>query len=243
MRKLNSDLETLRERGYIEGYDISDFKKLDREALLNLLEDKQPIYRSAAAKVIRLKYDVCNINMANALLKQLSKEKKLYTKLEICSTLETGNQITAKEMISYIGKIGKNQHKTLPERPTLKQSYPLPRDLIARSLGRMRREIMPLLMEVLDSGDLIKIREVLDAIGFLSFYDRKAISYKCMNKVIHTIEYYREDNLILWKGIICLSAFPYPESIECLKNISESAEQPLFREEAKRALRVVRKFD
>ncbi len=240
MNKLNSDLETLRGRGYIEDYDISEFKELNRDALIKLLEDKDPVHRSAAAKVIRLKCDVCNVEMADILLKHLVKEKKLYTRLEICTTLESGNQVTAKEMVPYIGKIGKNQHKVLPERPSFKSSYPLPRDLIVRSLARMRREILPVLMEVLDSGDIDKIQEVLDAIGFLIFYNRQAGSHEYMNKVINTIETYKEDDVIVWKGILCLSAFPHAKSIEYLRNVSKTSKKALFREEAKRALKVMR---
>ena len=164
----------------------------------------------------------------------------MYTRLEICTTLESGNHITAKEMIPYIGLIGNNQHKVLPDRPSFKSSYPLPRDLIVRSLARMKREILPVLMEVLESGDVDKIQEVLDAIGFLIFYDRQAATQEYMKKVLKTIEMYKDDDVVVWKGILCLSAFPYTQSIEYLKNVSVMAEKDLFREEAKRALKVMR---
>lgn len=52
MNTLNSDLETLRGRGYIENYDLREFKELDRAELIKLLHDKIPVHQSAAAKVI-----------------------------------------------------------------------------------------------------------------------------------------------------------------------------------------------
>lgn len=178
--------------------------------------------------------------MADILLEQLYKEKKLYTRLEICTALESGNSITASKMIPYIGRIGNNQHRVLPDRPSLKSSYPLPRDLIVRSLARMKREIMPVLMEVLDSNDRDKIREVLDAVGFLAFYDRDAATAEYMNKVIETAQKHEEDEVITWKAIVCLSAFPYVKSREFLKSISENSKNNLFASEAKRALKVMR---
>lgn len=239
MNTLNSDIETLRERGYIEGYDMGKFNELDKTGLIKLLHDEFPVHRSAAAKIIRAKCNVDEVEMANILLEQLYKEKKLYTRLEICTTLESGNIITAKEMIPYIGKIGNNQHKTLPERPSLKSSYPLPRDLIVRSLARMKRDIMPVLMDALRSGETDKIREILDAIGFLTFYDRKAASVEYINKIIDTIEKFKNDKIITWKGIICLSSFPFVQSTKYLKEICENSKNELFVQEAKRAINLM----
>jgi hypothetical protein len=240
MNTLNSNLEILRGRGYIENYDLRKFQELDRDELIKLLYDIVPVHRSAAAKVIGLKYGAGEEKIADILLEQLYKEKKLYTRLEICTALESGNSITAKRMIPYIGRIGNNQHRVLPDRPSLKKSYPLPRDLIVRSLARMKREIMPVLMEVLDSNDTDKIREVLDAIGFLAFYNIEAASVQYMEKVIDTVEKHKEDDIITWKGIICLSAFPYVKSKEFLKNLSENSKINIFAEEAGRALKVMR---
>ena len=56
MNTLNSNLETLKGRGYIEDYDLRKFQELDRDELIKLLYDKVPLHRSAAAKVIGLKY-------------------------------------------------------------------------------------------------------------------------------------------------------------------------------------------
>ncbi|MGL4391896.1 MAG: HEAT repeat domain-containing protein [Fusobacteriaceae bacterium] len=240
VEKLNnkkSDLDLLRKRGYIENYDLIKFSELDKTELIKMLHDEMPVHRSIASKVLGLKYGLEDEQIVDALLEQLSKEKKLYTRLEICSTLENGSSLVAKKMISYLGKIGSNQHKFILSKPSLKSSYPLPRDLISRSLARMKREIMPVLLEVLDSDDLDKISEILDAIGFLAFYDKDATTMQDMNKVIETIEKYSNNKIIFWKGIICLSAFPFVETKKFLQNIIENNTNNLYVEEAKRSLK------
>lgn len=52
---------------------------------------------------------------ADELLQQLEKEKCLYTRIAICETLEAGDQRTAEKMALYLGRIGTNQYKTVPE--------------------------------------------------------------------------------------------------------------------------------
>ena len=41
-------------------------------------------------------------------------------------------------MVEYLGQIGNNQHKVLPTNGFNKKSYPLPRDIIARTLAHMK---------------------------------------------------------------------------------------------------------
>lgn len=237
---MNSDIETLRSRGYIENYDYSEFVTLERDELVCLLQDKEPVKRSIAAKVISTKFCMDDVEITNILLEQLSKERKLYTRLEICSSLEQGEEITAREMVRYLGKIGKNQHKVLPKRPSLKVSYPLPRDMIAGSLARMNTKIMPVLLEVLESDDEHKISEVLDAIGFMAFYDRKAVTNETLDQVLVVLEKYKSKDIITWKGIISLSGFPLQKSVEYLNKIVKETNNELFLGEAKRALEVMK---
>lgn len=51
----------------------------------------------------------------------LISEKALYTKLEICNILSTGNEMTIKKMIPYVGKIGKNQHHDIAKKVSMKK--------------------------------------------------------------------------------------------------------------------------
>ena len=58
---------------------------------------------------------------ADELLQQLEKEKCLYTRIAICETLEAGDQRTAEKMALYLGRIGTNQYKTVPETVSAKK--------------------------------------------------------------------------------------------------------------------------
>ena len=52
----------------------------------------------------------------------LVKEKALIIlKLEICDILTTGNELTIKRMIPYMGTIRGNQHRTIPEKVSKKK--------------------------------------------------------------------------------------------------------------------------
>lgn len=166
-------------------------------------------------------------------------EKKLYTRLEICNTLEKGNIETAKAMINYVGKIGSNQYKTLPDRPSNKISYPLPRDIVSRSLGRMDVVILPVLVNVLEGGDITKIQEVIDAIGFLVFYNPSVAKLEYLDKLIDIMRVYRSNDIILWKCITCLSAFPYEKAQNILLCISKDSTIDLFSKEANRSLKLI----
>jgi len=238
-----SDRNTLRSRGYIEDSSICEYKTWDKEALITLFRDTEAVKRSVAAKLLSIKFGVNTVNLARLFLEQLCKETKLYTRLEICTALEGGNEITATEMVQYIGKIGKNQHKTLPTRPSLKKRFPLPRDLIARSLGRMDEKIMPVLNKVLYSNDINKISEVLDAIGFLAFYNEAARTEQNLNSVLEVIDTYRDNSLIQWKGIICLTAFPFQASVNFLQDSIRNSINRLFVKEAERSLTILKRSD
>lgn len=235
---IGMDKNALKSRGYIEDVTIVDYLDLPKIELIQLLEDKDPVKRSIGARVISQRYNMDEEEIVDIILKCVVKEEKLYTRLELCKTLEKGNQTTAKMMTKYLGKIGTNQHKVLPQKSSLKKSYPLARDLMARSLGRMSPEIIPVLMEVLESQNEEKIAEVIDAIGYLLFYNKSSVTTYYMQRIFDVMEQYRDKDIIVWKCITCLSCFPFDENQKYLNNIVKKNKNPLFVEEAKRALRI-----
>ncbi len=238
---MKSDIDALRSRGYMEADDMDTYKQWSKIKLFELLHDKEPVKRSIAVRLLSQSFGVENTEISKLLLEQLCMEQKLYTRLEICAALERGNEKTAEQMLLYIGKIGNNQYKTLPERPSLKKSYPLPRDIIARSLGRMDQRVMPRLLEALDTGGSMQLPEILDAIGYLAFYNEAAATKSNMSTVIKTMKDNWDSPLIVWKGILCLSGFPFEESIAFLQDIVKQNRNELFTAEAKRALKLMRK--
>lgn len=84
-------------------------------------------------------------------------------------------------MVNYLGTIGKNQYKELPEKKINKKSYPLPRDIVARTLAHMGGKVLPELIKLLKSSNVVAIREALNAIGFIGFYNSKAYDEEIFN--------------------------------------------------------------
>ena len=135
---MKSTEEQLRKRGKASSDDIEELSSLEVKKRILLLSHETAWIRSAAA--ISLKKDV--EQAADELLQQLEKEKCLYTRIAICETLEAGDQRTAEKMALYLGRIGTNQYKTVPETVSAKKSYPLPRDIIARCMGKVNHRFV-----------------------------------------------------------------------------------------------------
>lgn len=227
---LKSNQEDLQKRGYATRTEINALKRLSPAELICLLHSNCAVSRTAAA------YNLTYV-FAEELLKQLSQETCLYPKIAICAALEKGNESTAKSMCDYLGRIGNNQHKTIPEQVSAKKSYPLPRDIIARTLGKMNPMVLPVLIDMLKCDDLSKTSEVLDAIGFMIFYHPELVSRESLKTIVETANHNRGNDLIVWKHIICLSAFPISESITILRNYA--SRNDILGEEARRSIRMI----
>ena len=232
-KTLKSSKEHLRKRGYVTDKEIKVLAAISRELLLNMLHSNDAVTRTKAA---------CNLvatdkNTACELIMQLSVEKCLYTKIAICESLEKGDCATAIQMTEYLGKIGNNQHKTLPNKVSGKKSFPLPRDIVARALGKMGAEVFPVLQTVVKGNDIEKIQEVLDAIGFMVFYNENLATSENVMPILSLVENYTDNHMILWKVVLCLSAFPLTESKKVLLKYADKKD--VIGVEAQRSLRLL----
>lgn len=227
---MKSTTKALKKRGMATTEEITALSKLSFTELILNLNHTDASIRSAAAVNLQPFIDTA----ADALLTQLQNEQCLYTRIAICESLELGNIETAKKMTAYLGSIGNNQHRILPLKVSAKKSFPLPRDIIARSLGRMDVAVYPALMEVLESNHTKQICEVLDAIGYMVFYNSVLATDENCNKIISLSNRYPENQIILWKMILCLSAFPCRKSVDIL--LKFELEESIIGLEAQRSL-------
>ncbi len=232
---MKSTILDLESRGYIDNIDLRPYERLTKDILLEQLNSTCAIDRSIAANLLSTYLD-CKV--AIALLQRLNSEKALYTKIEICKTLESGDVNTAKEMMKYLGKIGNNQYCTLPTSSSKKKSYPLPRDIIARSLARMSLSIFPLLLARLDIDDPRYISELVDAIGFMVFYNQELATNDVLHVILNTMDKNKMNAVVYWKCITCLSAFPTSESLYVLAKIDKES-SGLIKQEAKRGIDII----
>jgi len=230
----------LRKRGMIEQADIDKYMVCNREELFAMTCVNEPVLRTVAFHILSKRYLNEEV-FTNHLLQKLSVEKCLYTRLEICRILELGNLNTAEKMIEYLGTIGDNQYKELPNRSSKKESYPLPRDIIARTLANMDVAIFPILITCLSTEMELVISEILDAIGYMVFYHQELTTEENLKSILDCMDRYQNQPVIYWKTITCLSAFPQKKAEVLLRNLIEESVESLFVEEAKRSLALISK--
>lgn len=232
---MKSTQEDLQKRGFASEEDIAELAVCSEDQLILLLHGESAVVRTAAAHHLSSQHG----NVTDELLVQLICEKCLYTRIAICECLERGNQETAGKMIPYLGKIGHNQYKKVPEKVSAKKSFPLPRDIIARTLGKMDASIFPVLTEVLESGDCEKTSEVLDAIGFMIFYHGQLADSQNARKICQIEINFPGNSLLIWKMLLCLSAFPLEETVVILEKYAQRSD--ILGMEARRSLMLWRR--
>lgn len=221
-------------RGCIDVSVVSSHQKLSKEELIGCL-DESPIIRTSCIYLITSKFRHDD-DYTSILLNQLCREKAIYAKIEIQGDLaEFGNVY---EMCHFLGKVGHNQHREILPRPTLKKSYPLPRDLVARSLGHMDgRRYFEFLEAMKTLKDEKQLLEAIDGFGFFCFYHRDDIDEQAFQLISQYVEQYQDNELMTWKLTICLSAFP--ESADLLLKIKQQQKHPTIQMEVERSLRLI----
>ena len=187
-----------------------------------MLHSQDACDRTIAAKLLPLDCETTDI-----LLHSLMTETALYTRLAMTEKLEGGDSSTALIMIGFLGKIGKNQHR-IPIAPSKKKSFPLLRDLMARSLGRMNPELFPVLLASAEELPPLKLSELIDAIGYMAFYHPALATAQNYQRLLQIKNSYDHDPLIQWKCLICFSAFPQSKDL--------LAQEAQFSMEAQRSL-------
>jgi len=165
--------------------------------------------------------------------------KKLYTKIELCDALAKGGVPAAKLMVHYLGQIGNNQHQVLPTKAFNKNSYPLPRDIIARTLAHMNPNVLPTLLDVLQTNRLFAMREVVDAIGFICFYNNLHTNSQISDALMLCLKNYAHHDVIRWKLVRSFESFDDIDVIHTLMNIEQSDNEQIIRCEARRSLNII----
>lgn len=235
---MESSDSQLRSRGKITSEDLQQYSNNKQIELLEILKSKEAYKRTIAVKILSEKYDL-NDDLIRLFLHTLKQEKKLYTKIELCDALSKGDVKSAKIMVEYLGQIGNNQHTELPTNGFNKKGYPLPRDIIARTLAHMKEEILPVLMDVLKTNNTPAIREVIDAIGFICFYKKIHFNTQIIDALFLSLRNNYNDNIIRWKLVRAFESFNDINVIKTLMEIEQNDSQMVIRNEAKRSLEII----
>ncbi len=102
-------------------------------------------------------------------------------------------------------------------------------------------EVLPELLKILKLNNIVAIREVIDAIGFICFYNSKVYDKEIINDLISCLNEYIEDDIIRWKIVRALESFNTELIIDMLTNIEQNDEKEIIRIEAKRSLDIIKK--
>ncbi len=198
------------------------------------MKSKVSIERTIAARLLENYKDEETITF---LIESLIIEKKLYTKIAITESISLSGEKASPPLIKYLGRIGSNQHKVLPDKPFNKNNYPLPRDIIARTICKIGVPALNQLKKCLHNGEYGQIIEAIDAIGFISYYNNND---ECFSDIMELFIKYKNDDLMIWKLLRALQAFPNAKSIELLREYSNSKVKQL-QWESKRSLKQIQR--
>ena len=213
---MKSNEKQLKSRGYIEDNELKYYLDLSKDELLNYLHSTDAVRRTIAARIIKRFKE---IDILNELISSLIVERKLYTKIALSESIGEYGEEACWLLIDYLGRVGNNQYRELPDKPFEKSNYPLPRDIISRTICKIGRPALKHLRKCLYTGTYEQILEAIDAIGFISFYEE---DNSCLNDIIVLMNKYKDDNLMTWKLIRSLQSFGNMETIEMLNKYVDS---------------------
>ena len=230
---MKSELEELIKRGQASEEHLAPCHDKSSSELLELLKSREPVDRTVAAKLL-VKFPEPEV--ISRLIQILRSEDKLYTRIAITETLGELGEAALPELVKYLGKIGNNQHRELPAKPFEKPNYPLPRDIVARTITKIGVPALTALRKVLESGRQEQVLEALDALGHIAFYEKDRKSF---SQVVACLDRFPNDVLVHWKVYRALQSFPNQEAIAILEYVVNNDERRELVWEAERSLRQI----
>ena len=218
------------QRGFVVAGDEVSYLLKTNDELLDMLKSQVAVERAIGARILGRRGN----EFAEFLLTALGSEQKLYTKIEICNSLVNFGEYSVTGLVKRLGKIGKNQHRIPAVEPFKKKSYPLPRDIAARTLIRIGPIALPALCEVLKADDPSKISEAIDAIGFICYSGGQD---RYLRPLMDCYDTFKSNDLLRWKIIRAMSAFP--ASLAFLEVQLSIESNPAIKQEIERSIRLI----
>ncbi len=211
---MKSSKQQMQSRGFVSDNEIIKYLNLSEDEAVKLLYDNDPYKRTMGIKLISKQKKEKYIPLFCELLQ---KEKKLYTKVELCNSLAGYGALAIPYLISLLGAIGNNQHKEIKAADLNKKSYPLPRDIAGRILIRIGPVVFPQLKNILlENKDKKQIYEVIDVIGHITWNYQ---DYRMEEDILAFFDKNIEDEFIIWKITRSLQSFKSDRVKNMLKEI------------------------
>ena len=206
-----------KKRGQVTSEEIESHAGFKTELLIEMLNSADPQERTTAAAVLGNKQDKKSIM---PLCAALEREKALYSRIAMSEALGKMGDDAVPPLIELLGKIGNNQEMELPLKYFNKKSFPLARDMAARTIIKIGKPATPYLLKVVKEQDDYTIQQAIDTLGGIAAKtdDRSALSV-----LINGLKSHSDNEITLWKIIRSLSGFKHSsEALLPLLNILES---------------------
>ncbi|MCX7708526.1 MAG: HEAT repeat domain-containing protein [Clostridia bacterium] len=224
-------------RGQVVPEEVQCYERMDSEDLILLLHSSEPKKRTIAAMLIgRRKI----INAILPLCEAIRIEKALYPRIAISEALGSMGEAAVKPLTSLLGKIGNNQESALPVKYFNKKSFPLPRDMAARTLIKIGRPAITQLIRVIGEGDGFEVQQALDAIGSIV---NKTNDPRPLDTLLKALNDYSMNPLTTWKIVRALSGFKFREAVDPLVFLLKNHKEAAIRWEAARSLGHIEKLN
>lgn len=227
--KMKSNNEQLKNRGYLPVGFEKAYSHISYVEKLELLKSNIATDRTLGARLLSQE-----ISAVAELIQALKVEKKLYPKIEICNALISIGAPAVKPLIKELGAIGNNQYTSIPEKEFGKNNYPLPHDIVARTLAFMGEPSLPELLNAVENEK--QLSEAIDAVGYICFYNPHPEVYS------HLVNCWKNNThhpLICWKIIRALSGFA--ESVSFLTDLKSKTSDKRIVNEIERSLNLINK--
>lgn len=194
-------------RGQISGEELNDYRGVATHELIEMLNSDDPQKRTISANILGERQET---NAITPLCMAFKREKALYSRIAISEALSQIGDPAIGPLIYLLGKIGKNQETELPQKYFNKKSYPLVRDMAARTLVKIGKPATPDLIKIIQTDDDFKIQQAIDAIGGIA---AKTGDKRALNVLLNKMQRcsVKGDKITLWKIVRALSGFKYSE--------------------------------
>lgn len=217
-------------RGQVFEEEIENFNQASVEELLILLNSSEPQKRTIGATLIDKRK--C-IDLINPLCSALEREKALYARIAISEALGNMGQRAVDPLIVLLGKIGNNQESELPSKYCIKISYPLARDIVARTIIKIGEPAIPQLIKKIEISDGFETQQAIDALGGIV---NKTNDKSALPSMLELLDKYSNNRVTVWKIVRALSGFKFIEVLGPLISVYENSVEPAIRWEAIRSI-------
>ena len=223
-------------RGQIESSLLIAFATLSDKELANLLQSELSTERTIGATLLgERKAKEFVVSLCNA----LKFEKALYSRIAICEALESIGKESVEPLSQLLGKIGNNQETKLPEKYFEKKSYPLTRDIAARTIIRIGEPAIDRLIELSTTKDNYLLSQIIDTLGGLL---HATGDLRILERLTIIFNENKQNEFLLWKTIKAFSATENKETTDLIMPFL-SHSQPAIRWETIRTLGLIANYE